>query len=199
MAGYPEDNPAARVARPAALKTGLILSIIIGYDATTLREQADPQAALARLDELGELRSLSALEEKITLLRLIDRLDEAALIASEAVRLSRFTGDRQQLASSRIRRAQVLQYQGKLDEAQSELSHCVQEAEAHEWLDVAASARENRGKVHFDQGNYEAAAADFTATLFLRERAGATPQELENSLLAVAVIEKFIAADDETR
>ena len=164
-----------------------------------MREQADPQAALARLDELGELRSLSALEEKITLLRLIDRLDEAALIANEAVRLSRFTGDRRQLASSRIRRAQVQQYQGKLDEAQAELSHCVQEAENHEWLDVAASARENRGKVHFDQGSYEAAAADFTAAVFLRERAGASPQELENSLLAVAVIEKFIAADDADR
>nr|WP_246318712.1 hypothetical protein [Leifsonia psychrotolerans] len=133
------------------------------------------------------------------MLRLIDRLDEAALIASESVRLSRFTGSREQLAGSRIRRAQVLQYQGKLDEAYSELSHCVQEAETHEWVDLATLARENRGKVLFDQGNLDAALVDFTAAVFLREKSGASVDELESSLLAVAVIEKFIAARPLTR
>ena len=131
------------------------MSIIIGYDAVTLREKVDLRAAGDRLDELGELRSLSALNEKVALLRLLGRLDEAMEIANTAVRQARFTGDRQELAASRIRRAQVLQFQGKLDEAALELGHCINESEAHEWNGVAALARETRGKVHFEQGNFD--------------------------------------------
>ena len=51
------------------------------------------------------------------LLRLLGRLDEAYEVANEAVRQARFTGDREQLLGARIRRAQVLQYQGKYEEA----------------------------------------------------------------------------------
>ena len=67
------------------------------------------------------MRSLSALNEKAVLLRLLDRLDEAYQVANEAVRQARFTGDREQLLGARVRRAQVLQYQGKADEAKSNL------------------------------------------------------------------------------
>lgn len=169
------------------------LSIITGYDALTLREKVDLPAATARLDALGNMRSLSALNEKVSLLRLLGRLDEAWEIANEAWRLSRFTGDREQAVASRIRRAQVLQYQGKLDEAAAELSHCILDAETHEWTSAAADARQNRGKVLFDQGNLEAALSDFTAAVFLREKEGAAADELEASLIAVAVVESFIA------
>jgi tetratricopeptide (TPR) repeat protein len=182
-------HPAALGCAPVS---GILVSIIIGYDAVTLREKVDLRAAGDRLDELGELRSLSALNEKVALLRLLGRLDEAMEIANTAVRQARFTGDRQELASSRIRRAQVLQFQGKLDEAASELGHCINEAEAHEWNGVAASARENRGKVHFDQGKFEDAMADLSAAVFLREKDGASADELESSLIAVAVVESFL-------
>ena len=170
------------------------LSIIIGYDAVTLREKVDLQAATARLAELGNMRSLSALNEKVSLLRLLGQLDEAWEIANEAWRLSRFTGDREQAVASRIRRAQVLQYQGKLDEAALELNHCILDAETHDWTGAAADARQNHGKVLFDQGNLEAALADFTAAVFLREKDGATAAELEGCLIAVAVVESFIAS-----
>ncbi|KGJ82323.1 hypothetical protein GY21_00690 [Cryobacterium roopkundense] len=169
------------------------MSIITGYDALTLREKVDLAAATERLDELGSMRSLSALNEKVSLLRLLGRLDEAWEIANEAWRLSRFTGDREQAVASRIRRAQVLQYQGKLDEAAAELNHCILDAETHEWTSAAANARQNRGKVLFDQGNLEAALADFTAAVFLREKDGATADELEGCLIAVAVVESFIS------
>ncbi|MDH6238073.1 hypothetical protein [Cryobacterium sp. CG_9.6] len=139
------------------------------------------------------MRSLSALNEKVSLLRLLGRLDEAWEIANEAWRLSRFTGDREQAVASRIRRAQVLQYQGKLDEAQAELNHCILDAETHEWTTSAAEARQNRGKVHFDRGELDAALTDFTAAVFLREKDGATAKELEGCLVAVAVVESFIA------
>ena len=171
-------------------------NIVTGFDATTLRDTVDLAAASARLEELGALRSLSALNEKVTLLRLVGRLDEAWLIASEAVRQARFTGDREQAAASRIRRAQVQQAQGKLDEAIVELTHCVQECEAHEWSAVAAFARENRGKVYFDQGNLDAALVDLTASVFLREHDGASADVVKGALVAVAGVEALIAERD---
>ncbi|TFC77203.1 hypothetical protein E3O45_07505 [Cryobacterium sp. TMS1-20-1] len=140
------------------------------------------------------MRSLAALNEKVALLRLVGRLDEAWEVANEAVRQSRFTGNREQAVASRIRRAQVLQFQGKLVEAASELTHCILVSEVHEWSRLAAYARQHRGKVYFDQDNLEGALADFTAAVFLREKDGADADELDSSLLAVAVVEQHIAA-----
>jgi tetratricopeptide (TPR) repeat protein len=145
-----------------------------------------------RLDELGSLRSLSALNEKTVLLRLLNRLDEALVVANEAMRQARFTGDREQLLGARVRRAQVLQYQGKLDEAVTELSGCVDEARTHEWTALEAFAVQNRGKAHFDAEDYEDALADVTAAVFLREKLGASPADIESSLIAVAVVQSFV-------
>jgi tetratricopeptide (TPR) repeat protein len=190
-----EDPPPVRGTRRLRLQDHT-LSIIIGYDAVTLREKVDLRAAAERLDELGALRSLSALNEKAALLRLVGRLDEAFDMANEAARQARFTGSREQLTACRIRRAQVLQAQGKLDDAAYELTHCVADAEAHDWTHVAAFARQHRGKVLFDQGNLEGALTDFTAAVFLREKGGAPADQLESSLIAVAVVESFIAERD---
>jgi tetratricopeptide (TPR) repeat protein len=170
------------------------LSIILGYDPTTLRERVDLRAAGLRLDELGDLRSLSALNEKTVLLRLLGRLDEAMQIGNEAVRQARFTGDREQLLGARVRRAQVLQFQGRLEEAITELTGCVDEARAHEWTALEAFAIQNRGKAHFDAQEYDAALADVTAAVFLREKLGASPSEIESSLIAVAVVQSFADA-----
>ena len=128
------------------------------------------------------------------LLRLLGRLDDALEIANEAVRQARFTGDREQLLGARVRHAQVLQFQGKLDEAVTELTGCVDESRAHEWTAIEAFAVQNRGKVHFDAGDYDAALADLTAAVFLREKLGASPAEIETSLIAVAVVKSFADA-----
>lgn len=150
-----------------------------------------------RLDELGNLRSLSALNEKTVLLRLLGRLDEAMEIGNEAVRQARFTGDREQLLGARVRRAQVLQFQGKLEEAITELTACVDESRTHEWTAIEAFAVQNRGKAHFDAGDYDAALADVTAAVFLREKLGASPAEIESSLIAVAVVKSYADAQHE--
>lgn len=168
------------------------LSIITGYDMTTLREKVDVRAASERLDELGQLRSLSALNEKVVLLRLLGRLDEALPIANEAVRQARFSGDREQALGARIRRAQVQQYQGKYPSALQELGLCVEEAQTHEWGTLEATATLSRGKVHFETGDFEAALVDFKAAVFLMERLGASIDQLESSLVAVAVTESFL-------
>ncbi|GAA1440285.1 hypothetical protein [Leifsonia poae] len=126
------------------------------------------------------------------LLRLLNRLDEAMDVANEAVRQARFTGDREQLLGARVRRAQVLQFQGKLDEAITELTGCVDESRAHEWTALEAFAAQNRGKAYFDAKDYENALADVTAAVFLREKLGASPTEIESSLIAVAVVQSFV-------
>jgi tetratricopeptide (TPR) repeat protein len=159
-----------------------------------LRERVDLRAAGDRLDELGSLRSMSALNEKTVLLRLLDRLDEALTIGTEAVRQARFTGDREQLIGARIRRAQVLQYLGKFDEAVVELSDCVTEARGREWTALEAFAIQSRGKVYFDMKEYDNALSDMTAAVFLREKLGASPAEIEGALTAVAVVQALSEA-----
>lgn len=170
----------------------LILSIITGYDPTTLHEKVDLLAAGERLTEIGDLRSLSALNEKVVLLRLVGRLDEAWEVANEAVRQARFTGDRQAQLGTRIRRAQVLHFRKKFDEAVNDLSGCADEARDRGWTSLEAAAVQNRGRAHFDRGNYAEALVDFKAAVFLREKMGASIDELESSLVAVAITESFI-------
>ncbi len=159
---------------------------------TTLREKVDSRAVAERLDELGQLRSLSALNEKVVLLRLAGRLDDAWVIANEAVRQARFSGDREMALGARIRRAQVQQYQGKYPAALQELGLCVEEAQTHEWGALEAAATLSRGKVHFETRDYEAALADFKSSVFLMERLGASIDQLEASLVAVAVTESLL-------
>ena len=52
--------------------------------------------------------------------------------------------------------AQVLQYQGKFDEAIVELTGCVDEARGREWTALEAFAVQNRGKVYFDPASTRA-------------------------------------------
>ncbi len=169
-----------------------ILSIIIGYDPTTLREKVDLLAAGERLAEIGDLRSLSALNEKTVLLRLVGRLDDAWDVANEAVRQARFTGDRHAQLGARIRRAQVLHDRKKFDAAVSDLSLCADEARDRGWTSLEAAAVQNRGKAHFDNKNFSDALVDFKAAVFLHEKMGASFDELENSLIAVAVTESLV-------
>ncbi|MEF2976813.1 hypothetical protein [Subtercola sp. YIM 133946] len=169
------------------------MSIITGYDPKTLRETVDVAAAEARLADLGNLRSLSALNEKVELLRLLGRADEAWDVANEALRQARFSGDRETALGARIRRAQVQQYQGKLQPALTDLTICVEEAHGHEWGALEATALHNRGKVHFDLHEYPDALADLKAAVFLWEKSGASIDQLESSMIAIGVVEAFVA------
>lgn len=159
--------------------------IILGYDPATLRERIDVDAAEARLADVQQFRSLSALNEQVGLLRVLGRLDEAFEVAQTAYRQSRFTGAREDAVAARIRRAQVQQYQGKLDAALVELSGCVDEAVAHEWHQLAGFALQHRGKARFDQGDYRGALADFEAALEHREREGTPSDQIESTTFAI--------------
>ncbi|TQL41930.1 hypothetical protein FB562_2516 [Homoserinimonas aerilata] len=168
------------------------MSIILGYDPQTLREKVDLKAAGARLDELGELRNADAVNEKVTLLRLTGRLDEAWDMANAALRQARFSGDREELCLTRIRRAQVQHYLGKLDQSLIELTSCVEEARAHDWSATEALALLNRGKVNFDLGELQAALLDFRTAVTIRVRIGASADDVDSAMMAIAIAESFL-------
>ncbi|NQX29672.1 hypothetical protein HQQ81_20185 [Microbacteriaceae bacterium VKM Ac-2854] len=171
-------------------RESIVLSIIIRHDPATLREEIDVDAASERLDEIGTLRSLAALNEKVELLRLLGRLDEAWDVANEAVRRSRFSGDRAELLSARVRRARLMQLRGTTDAALSELSLCVDEAFTHEWHAEHAFALRHRGLTLFDLGDFGAAARDFDAAAALGSRIGLPEEDLELPRLG------FVAASE---
>lgn len=161
------------------------MSFIHGYDPDTLRERIDPRQCKDRLDEIGEQRSLPALLERVWLLKVLDRLDDALLLSEQSVRLARMAGTRKDLLRARILHASVQQYRGAYAAADQELSTCAEEAEGQEWSAIAAFAYQHRGKVHYDAGDFDAARRDFKRALFLRQEAGAPDDQLESTLLAV--------------
>lgn len=165
--------------------------MILGYDPSTLREKVDEAAVAARLGELGDERSASALDERAGLLRMSGRLDEALEVANEAVRNARGGGDREQILRARVRRAQVLQAQGKVDAAITEFDDCVTEAAAHGWAQTEADALQYRGTARFDQHDYPAAGRDFRDALIIRVRIQSPPELIDASMIAIMIADSF--------
>lgn len=177
--------------------------IILGYDPETLRERIDPEAARARLDVVQQFRSLAAMNERVSLLRLLGRLDEAFDLAQAAYRQSMFTGSREDILAARMRRAVVTQFQGeedpaKLELAISELTTCAEEALSRDWHVLAGTALQHRGKVHFDRGDYQAALADFEQAEVLRRRDGVPPDQLASTQFALQVVRELLGSGDRT-
>lgn len=174
------------------------MTVILGYDLITLREKVDLAAAEARLSELEGRRDMESLSERVDLLRLVGRLDDAWESANESLRNVRFSGDREELCLARIRRAQVQQFQGKLDAAHIELTSCVDESRNHDWASTEAFALQHRGKVLFDQREYAAALSDFRTAAAIRTRIGAHADQIQSSLVAVAVAESYLTEENPT-
>ncbi|PFG29107.1 tetratricopeptide repeat protein [Paramicrobacterium agarici] len=165
----------------------------MGYDAASLREKVDLKAVGERLDELGNMRSLEALCEKAWLLKVAGQLDDALDAANAAVRLARFTGNRRDLMRPRMLRAQVLQFRAEFEPALHELNSLIEEAHTHEWMLYEAFALQHRGKVYFDQKEYELALEDFRTAVQLRRDAGASEEQIESSLIAIRAAESHLS------
>ncbi len=170
------------------------MSYIHGYDPHTLREQVDPRQCQERLDEIGNQRSLPALLERVWLLKVLDRADEALVVSEQSVRVARMAGTRKDLLRARILHATIMQVRGAYTAAEQELTTCAEEAEGQGWSGIAAFAYQHRGKVAYDVGDYESARKDFKRALFLRQNAGATEDQLESTLLAIDAAERRRAA-----
>jgi len=161
------------------------VSYIHGYDPETLREKIDERQCKARLATIGEQRSLPALLERVWLLKVLDRLEDALVISEQSVRVARMAGTRKDLLRARILHATVLQARGAYAAADHELTTCAEEADGQGWASIGAFAYQHRGKVRFDAGDFEDARVDFKRALFLRQESGATDEQLESALLAI--------------
>lgn len=161
------------------------MSYIKGYDPDTLREIVDARACQDRLDEIGEQRSLQALLERVWLLKVLDKLDDALAVSEQSVRLARMAGTRKDLLRARVLHASVQQFRGAYAAAIHELNMCTEEADGQGWTALAAFAYQHRGKAHYDAANYAAARADFKKALFLRQESGAPEEQLETTLAAI--------------
>jgi tetratricopeptide (TPR) repeat protein len=161
------------------------VSYIHGYDADTLREIVDPRQCEERLAEIGPQRSLPALLERVWLLKVLGRAEEALPLSEQSVRVARMAGTRKDLLRARILHATILQSRGSFAAAHQELTTCAEEAEGNAWSGIAAFALQHRGKVSYDAGDYDDARRDFKRALFLRQDSGAPDEQLESTLLAI--------------
>lgn len=166
------------------------MSYIHGYDPETLREIVDLDECARRLDEIGHLRSLPAMLEQVWLLKVLGRVDEALPLSEQAVRLARMSGTRKDLLRARILHASVNHWLGKHAATEAELSTCIDEAVGQNWTSIAAFALTHRGKNRYDAGDINGARADFKQTLFLRQEAGATDDELEPIMMAIEAADR---------
>ncbi|MFK4762464.1 hypothetical protein ACI3KS_16160 [Microbacterium sp. ZW T5_45] len=166
------------------------MSFIQGYDPETLRELVDLDECAARLEEIENQRSLPALLERVWLLKVLGRLDEALALADETVRQARMAGTRKDVLRARVLHATVLQFRGAHAAAEQELTTCASEAEGQRWISIAAFAHQHHGKNAYEAGDFETARESFKQSLFLRREAGAQDRELETALLAIDAVER---------
>ncbi|MFT4157929.1 MAG: hypothetical protein QM630_08415 [Microbacterium sp.] len=166
------------------------MSFIRGYDQDTLREVVDLDECARRLTEIENQRSLPALMERVWLLKVLGRLDEALDLADETVRQARMAGTRKDVLRARVLHATVLQYRGAFAAAEHELATCAAEAEGQGWGSIAAFAHQHHGKNAYEAGDFEVARDSFKRSLFLRREAGAEDRELEAALLAIEAADR---------
>jgi len=163
-------------------------SYFLGFDRVTLTERFDVPSAQRRLDELADERSVAALTEKIGLLRVTGRPEEAHEVATEALRQARLAGDREPLARVKVARGQLLRSEGKHEQAIQELGDAVSDATAGGWQGIVADARIQRALVRVALGDDDAARDDFNEALAVLVRDNAAPREIDTTMIAVGAL-----------
>lgn len=186
--------PTARETEVTAEGDGFV-GFIKGYDPETLREVVDVRECKDRLAELGDQRSLAAMLERVWLLKVLDRLDDALVLSEQAVRLARMAGTRKDVLRARVLHATVMQFRGAYPAAIQELTACAEEADGQDWAGLSGFAHQHRGKAHYDAGDYVSARADFKHALFVRQEAGAPEDQLESTLRAIEAAERRRLSD----
>jgi tetratricopeptide (TPR) repeat protein len=170
------------------------VSYIRGYDPETLQRRSIPASARSDCDEIGEQRSLPALLERVWLLKVLGRPEDAPRPVG-AVRPGRpHGGHAEDLLRARILHASVVQVRGAFAAAEQELTMCADEAEGQGWSAIGAFAYQHRGRVHYDAGEFDLARRDFKRALFLRQESGAADDQLESTLLAIDAADRRRAA-----
>ena len=167
------------------------MGLIKGINPDTLQEEVDIDACHERLAELDQQRSLPALQERVWLLKVTGDTTAAIELAKQTVRTARMVGTRQDLLRTRILEATVQQANGDYTLADHNYTVCAEEATGQHWYAIAAFATQNRGRSHLEQNKFAEAREDFKQTLFLRQQSGAPENELEQSLIAIAAVDRI--------
>jgi len=163
-------------------------SYFLGFDPVSLDERFDVASAQRRLDELADERSTAALAEKIGLLRVTGRPEEAHTVATEALMQARLAGDRAPLCRVKVARAQLLRDEGKHEQAIHELSDSIVEASSSGWFGIVADARRQRALVRIALGEYDSAREDLSEALAVLVRDNASPREIDVTMYLVGAL-----------
>jgi tetratricopeptide (TPR) repeat protein len=135
-------------------------------DPLAMRVACAVLASVLRSEDLPPTDELQLLGRIGPLYRMLGELDLAESYLSRAVELAAVTGNRHALLSNRLRLAQVLQWRGRIVEADSMFLNCLSECEMQPELTLHnAAACHGYGKSLFEQGRYEEAAAQFRRAL----------------------------------
>ena len=157
-------------------------------DDETLREVLDDRLAaeqrLSDLEAAPDAHEPGVRGERIGLLRLLGRLEEAERLAREAV--AGTVGDGRRNVAATIRLAHVLQCRGRFAEADELFVAALNRADALDDDRLRAFAHQHLGKSLFDQGQFAAAAERFKAALRIREAIAAPGDQIASSRQALA-------------
>lgn len=159
-------------------------------DERTNREVVDEDAAIAYLATLAGRDDLKARGERVSLLRALGRLDEAAREGETAVVQARRQGTSRQQIASLLRLAHVRQWRREWATADELFADALRQAEELGEPLMLAFAQQHAGRNHVDQGRHAEAVACFRAALALREAHDAPADQLESTRGALAAAER---------
>lgn len=163
-------------------------------DDHTLREVLDDRSAAEHrvrvLTQAPHRDDLRAVGERVSLLRMLGRLEEAEELGRQAVELT-VDDDRPRLAAS-LRLAHVLQWQERFHEADELFTRALTEAAALRDDALLAFAHQHYGKSLFDQKRFAEAEHHFGAALELRERVCAPADQARSSRQALAAARRAL-------
>lgn len=158
-------------------------------DEQTNREVVDEDAAVAYLATLAGRGDLRARGERVGLLRMLGRLDEAAREGAAALVRARREGTPRQQVAALLRLAHVRQWRREWPAADRLFAAALRRAQELDDPLLLGFAYQHAGRNHIDQRRYAEAAAAFRAALALREAHHAPADQLASTRGALAAAE----------
>jgi tetratricopeptide (TPR) repeat protein len=157
------------------------------------RETVDEVAANDYLATIAGRTDLTARGERVGLLRMLGRLDEAAREGEAALALARQEGTARQRVTALLRLAHVRQWRREWESADELFAEALRQAQELADPLMVAFAHQHSGRNHVDQGRHAEAVESFRAALALREAHDAPTDQLESTRGALRAAEARLA------